>query len=184
MIGLEDIDENKRYKYIVEDCLYFSDINPTNIFVNKLLLDPYNQYKLNYHEGNTLELDVKDKWDLDGFDAVIGNPPYNSSGNTNTGHTIWQYFTFKGLQEWIIQNGYLLYVHPAGWRKPNSYIINKKKLSDLMKKDNDMLYLEIHNTKDGMKIFNCGTRYDWYLIKKIIIIKKLQLKMKWVNVIK
>jgi hypothetical protein len=38
---------------------------------------------------------------------------------------------------------------------------------DLMTKQNQMLYLEIHGIKDGQKIFNCGTRYDWYLIKKI-----------------
>ena len=33
-------------------------------------------------------------------------------------------------------------------------------------KQNQMLYLEIHGIKDGQKVFNCGTRYDWYLIKK------------------
>lgn len=159
-------DNKTKYKFIVEELLYFCDINPTNIFINKLLLDPYDEYKLNYHEGNTLELDIKKKWNIEGFDAVIGNPPYNASGNTNTGHTIWQHFVDKGLNKWLIKNAYLLYVHPAGWRKPSSYIINKIKLSDLMKKHNDMIYLEIHNTKDGQKTFNCGTRYDWYLIKK------------------
>ena len=86
-------DEKERYKTIVEECLYFSDINPTNIFICKLLIDPYNQYKLNYNEGNTLELDIKEKWNIEGFDAVVGNPPYNSSGDTGTGNTIWQDFT-------------------------------------------------------------------------------------------
>ena len=169
MEGLKDKieDEKKRYKYIVEKCLYFSDINPTNIFINKLLLDPENEYELNYNEGDTLKLDIKEKWDIEGFDAVIGNPPYNASGNTNTGHTIWQYFTYNSLKKWIIKKGYLLYVHPAGWRKPNSYMINNENLLDIMIRKNNMIYLEIHNTKDGMKKFNCGTRYDWYLIKKV-----------------
>jgi type I restriction-modification system DNA methylase subunit len=75
-------DENFRYKIIVEECLYVSDINPTNIFICKLLIDPYNEYKLNYNEGNTLELDIKEKWDIEGFDTVIGNPPYNAYGDT------------------------------------------------------------------------------------------------------
>jgi len=35
-----------------------------------------------------------------------------------------------------------------------------------MTKQNQMLYLEIHGIKDGQKVFNCGTRYDWYLIEK------------------
>ena len=74
-------DKKLRRKTIVEECLYFSDINPTNIFICKLLIDPYNEYKLNYNEA--LELDIKEKWDIEGFDAVIGNPPYNSSGDTN-----------------------------------------------------------------------------------------------------
>jgi hypothetical protein len=80
MNGLEKTipDEKERYKTIVEECLYFSDINSTNIFICKLLIDPYNEYKLNYNEGNTLELDIKEKWDIDGFDAVIGNPPYQN----------------------------------------------------------------------------------------------------------
>lgn len=29
-----------------------------------------------------------------------------------------------------------------------------------------MIYLSIHGIKDGQKTFNCGTRYDWYLIQK------------------
>ena len=84
MNGLKDKypEEKKRYKVIVEKLLYFSDINNTNIFICKLLIDPKNKYKLNYNEGNTLELNIKEKWGLDGFDAVIGNPPFNSSGNT------------------------------------------------------------------------------------------------------
>ena len=37
MIGLKDVipDEKVRYKTIVEECLYFSDINTTNIFICK-----------------------------------------------------------------------------------------------------------------------------------------------------
>jgi hypothetical protein len=59
MTGLkEEIpNETDRYKTIVEQCLYFSDINPTNIFICKLLVNPYNEHKINYNEGNTLELD-------------------------------------------------------------------------------------------------------------------------------
>ena len=31
---------------------------------------------------------------------------------------------------------------------------------------NQLIYLEIHDTKDGMKIFNAGTRFDWYVLQK------------------
>ena len=101
MNGLKDTipDEEIRYKIIVEECLYFSDINPTNIFVCKLLIDPNNEYNLNYNEGNTLELDIKEKWNIEGFDAVIGNPPYNDdSGNRGKGHTLWTKFIEISLE--------------------------------------------------------------------------------------
>jgi hypothetical protein len=168
MIGLEKTipNEKKRYKTIVEECLYFSDINPTNLFICKLLIDPYNEYKLNYNEGDTLKLDIKEKWDVDGFDAVIGNPPYNSSGDTGTGNTIWQDFTKVSLNKLLQNNGYLLYVHPPGWRKPNTERGKFYGLYKLMTQDNQMIYLSIHGIKDGQKTFNCGTRYDWYLIER------------------
>jgi len=142
MNGLKDIinDDKLRYKTIVEACLYFSDINPTNIFICKLLIDPYNEYKLNYNEGNTLELDIKQKWNIEGFDAVIGNPPYNASGNTGTGNTIWQHFTKQALIKWLKSNGYLLFVHPPGWRKPNTARGKFNNLFNLMSKENQMIY--------------------------------------------
>ena len=167
--GLEDLipDENEKYRIIVEDCLYFSDINITNIFICQLLIDPNNMYKLNFNEGDTLKLDIKEKWKLDGFNAVIGNPPYNSPGKVKTGNTIWQHFTEKALKEWLVKKGYLVFVHPPSWRKPCTEKGRNHGFYDLMVKTNYMSYLSIHNMKDGLKVFKCGTRYDWYVIQKI-----------------
>ena len=161
MEGLKDLieDENERYKLIIEECLYYSDINPTNIFISKILLDPYNEYKLNYNEGNTLKLNIKEKWDIEGFDAVIGNPPYNDdSGNKGKGHCIWVNFVEKTLKEWLNENAYLSYVHPSLWRQDNHPL-------QKIIKEKQIIYLEIHNIDDGNKIFKCSTRYDWYLIQ-------------------
>ena len=168
MIGLQNMypNDHERYKTTVEECLYFGDINPTNIFINKLLIDSCNEYSLNYYCGDTLKVNLLEKWNIDGFDAVIGNPPYNSSGNTATGNTIWQLFTKKSLKEWVKKNGYLLFVHPPGWRKPNTERSKFYGLYNLMTIENQMIYLSIHGTKDGKKTFNCGTRYDYYLIQK------------------
>jgi hypothetical protein len=167
MIGLEENipDEKLRYKTIVEECLYFSDINSNNIFIGKLLIDPYNEYKLNYNEGNTLELDIKEKWNIDGFDAVIGNPPFNLTENSR--NTLWDLFVRQSIRL-LNKNGLLLFVHPALWRKPVSSRSKLDGLFDLMTKQNTLLYLEIHDTKDGNKTFKCGTRYDFYLLEKKI----------------
>ena len=168
MTGLKELipNEKERYKIIVEDCLYFSDINPTNIFICKLLIDPYNKYKLHFNEGDTLELNIQKKWGINGFDAVIGNPPYNPFGNTGTGNTIWQKFTKKSLNNWLNSNGYLVFVHPPGWRKPNTEKGKFYGLYKLMTNENQLVYLSIHGIKDGQQTFKCGTRYDWYIIEK------------------
>jgi hypothetical protein len=161
MNGLKDVikDDEERYRIIVEECLYYSDINKQNIFIAKLLLDPYNKYNLNANEGDTLKLNIKEKWDLNGFDLVIGNPPYNdASGNKGKGHCIWTIFVEKTLIEWLNIDAYLVYIHPSLWRQYNH------PLQKLIK-EKQIIYLEIHNIDDGLKIFNCSTRYDWYLIQ-------------------
>lgn len=160
MKGLERIIPNvdERYKTIVEKCIYFSDINPTNIFICNLLLNPDNNFTLNYNENNTLELDIYEKWGLEGFDAVISNPPYNdSSGNKGKGHALWEKFVTYSFDYWLNKNGYLLYVHPSSWRQIDNEIL------DIFRKK-QLLYLEIHNSSDGLKMFKCSTRYDWYLL--------------------
>jgi hypothetical protein len=161
MNGLEKTipDEKERYRTIIEECLYFSDINSTNIFICKLLIDPYNEYKLNYNEGNTLELDIKEKWDIDGFDAVISNPPYQNSNGASNG-TLWDKFVLQSFKI-TKPHGFICVVHPSGWRNVNGKF---KKLQKEMFEKN-MLYLEIHNESDGIATFKTETRYDWYVIQ-------------------
>jgi hypothetical protein len=180
--GLEKYESNKvkRCRLIIEECLYFGDLTTLNVFITTEILKCHIQHKcgkelnlkFNSNIGNTLKLNVKDKWGIDKFDAVIGNPPYNSCGNTGTGNTIWQYFVKVAFNYWIIDDGYLLFVHPPGWRKPNTDKGKFTDLFDLMTKTNQMLYLEIHGIKDGQKMFKCGTRYDWYLIHRVKKYKK------------
>jgi hypothetical protein len=175
MEGLQQHEPNelKRYKLIVEKCVYFADINPVNIFITRLLLDPKEQYSLLYYEGNTLEIDLGKTFKITSFDLVIGNPPYNSSGSTSTGNTLWNQFVIHSIDNWIGINNYLLFVHPPGWRKPSS---SKSKYNNLYKKmtsECHMISLSICDHKQGKAVFHCGTRYDWYLIKKQDSSKKL-----------
>jgi hypothetical protein len=168
MDGLIDYCPNikKRYKLIVEECLYFSDINCLNIYINQLLLNPNNKYCLNYNQGNTLTLNISKKWGLSGFSAIIGNPPYQAENSTGTGTPIWNDFVRFSLSDQMLkENGFLVFVHPAGWRK-DTKSGNFKNLYSLMTQKNYMTYLEIHSSKDGLKNFKCGTRYDFYVINK------------------
>ena len=95
---------------------------------------------------------------------------YNSSCYTETGNTIWQDFTKVSLKKLLQNNGYLLYVHPPGWRKPCYKKSQLNGLIELMCKDNEMIYLSIHGIKDGQNTFKCETKYYWYLNKIMIII--------------
>jgi hypothetical protein len=153
---------------ILMDVLYFADINEFNVMTTKRLLDPDNEYILNSYVGDTLKINIKEVFNIDAFDAVISNPPYNAVGKVNTGNTLWQHFTRKALQEQVKNNGLFLSIHPAGWRKPEIETSKSKSqgLFKLMTRDNTMLNLVIRGKKDGKNMFKCYTKYDYYLIKK------------------
>jgi hypothetical protein len=164
MDGLSEYiqDENERYKLILEQCLYFADINSQNIFICNLLINPHDEYTTNYYHGNTLELDIKQEWKIDKFDAVIGNPPYqNQSGNKGKGNTLWDKFVIKSLNNWLSVTGYLSFVHPQGWRqldnKTGKLMISKQ-----------ILYLNMNSVDVGQSIFGCSTTFDYYLLQNKI----------------
>ena len=167
MNGLDKVfpDKHKRKKHILEKMLYMSELNKKNCFLVKQIFDIKNEFKLNIHNGDTLNLKIYEIFKIKEFDIIIGNPPYNASGDVATGNTIWQHFVFYVLKI-LKKDGYLCFIHPPGWRKPNTEKGKFYGLFDIMTKENTLLYLEIHNTKDGMKTFSCGTRYDIYVLCK------------------
>lgn len=172
--GLKDImpDSVERKKFVLEECLYFGDINPENVEICKLLLDPNNEYRLNSYVGDTLSINLKSIWNIDGFDLVFGNPPFNGQTGTGTGTPIWNKFVKKALDYWVNDNGYLLFVHPSGWRKPCYSKSHLNGMFDLMTKRNHLKFLSIHSVKEGMKEFGCSTRFDYYLIQRIKLDKE------------
>jgi hypothetical protein len=99
------------------------------------------------------------------FDVIIGNPPYNASGSTNTGNTLWNKFVEESLNR-LNDDGFLTFVHPNGWRKPASERSRYRNLFKKMTFENSLLYLEIHHVSDGLETFKARTRYDWYVLKR------------------
>ena len=96
MNGLIEIfpDKAERYCHIIEHCIYFADINPLNIFITRLLLDPFDKYKLNYYLGDTLKIDIGYEFKLEEFDLVVGNPPYNDELKSTGASPIYHLFIF------------------------------------------------------------------------------------------
>jgi hypothetical protein len=158
-------DEKERKKHILENMIYMSELNKKNVFITKQIFDIGNKYKLNIYEGDSLKVDYNTEFEIKQFDIIIGNPPYNASGIKASGNTIWQLFVNNSIKL-LKNNGYICFVHPNGWRKPNTEKGKFYGLFEKMTNENIILYLEIHDTKDGMKQFNCGTRYDWYILQK------------------
>lgn len=174
--GLADAypDTVERCKIIATECIYYADKTYLNVFITTALLKCHIQsycgldeldYEFNSYIGDSLALNIYDKWNIQYFDVVIGNYPYNNTGNIGTGNVLWPSFATKSIS-WTKPGGYVLAIHPPGWRKPNSERGKFTGLYELLAKDNQIVYLEIHGIKDGNKTFNCGTRYDWYLLEK------------------
>ncbi len=141
-----------------------SELNKKNVLVCKQIFDINNEYKLNLYEGDSLKVYYNKEFGIKQFDIIIGNPPYNKD-NIGTGNSIWQLFVKKSINE-LNKKGYLVFIHPSTWRKPQSEKSKMKEYFKLMTNDNKMLYLEIHNSKDGIKTFGCATRYDYYVLQK------------------
>ena len=104
-------DSSERYRIILEECLYWADINPTNIWICKLLLDPFGEYHLNYNEGDTLKLSIKEKWNIECFDLVVGNPPYSTDPSQQDTKSLYNLF----VEAFVDKCRYLLYVTPSRW---------------------------------------------------------------------
>ena len=88
-------DDSERKQFILEHRIYFADINPCNIFICKLLLDPNDEFKLNYYEGNSLELYPNKLWNINRFDVIIGNPPYATDPSSQGTKPLYNLFVEK-----------------------------------------------------------------------------------------
>jgi hypothetical protein len=125
---------------------------------------------LNYNEGNTLELNIKEKWGIDGFDAVIGNPPYQETDKNNKskgGTNLYTKFINHSFEN-ILEKGYLLYITPISWLGPST---NKQMGSNLLHNifmKYDLISLNLNECK---KHFNVGSTFSYYLIQKTITYK-------------
>jgi len=180
MVGLKEWqpDSELRLKHILENQIYVCELQSKNMFIYLQLFDSENQYKLNFHRGSFLDenfTEVMKKWGVDKFDVVVGNPPYNNDqkaeGKRGGGDTLWDKFVIKIINSFLKENGYLVFVHPTLWRKPQSDRSTSKDVSELMMKK-QIHYLECHDSNDGMKVFNAGTRYDFYVLENCSIYKE------------
>jgi Eco57I restriction-modification methylase len=165
----------ERCKIIMTACIYYSDLSEINVFITSEIMKRHIkmltgctdiEYIFNSSTGDTLIINIKDVFKVDKFDAVIGNPPYSKFKNGLKigygGKSLWDKFVICSLQEWLQYGGYLLFIHPPSWRKPEHYlwnIISRKQI----------VSLKSLTEKEGKTLFGCATPTDCYLLKNVEI---------------
>ena len=164
-------DSRKRIVHILTKQVWGYEMNKAPFeFVKKMLNQQFGigssiNIEPNLYYNNILDEELNMK-----FDVVVMNPPYQApqeaEGKRGGGHLLWHKFVKNSISDFTKSNGYVCAVHPSGWRKPPSERSKYNGMFQLMTSDHHMEYLELHDTKDGMKTFNAGTRYDWYVIAK------------------
>jgi len=157
----------KKYKHtkeeILNEMLYMSEYNKKNIFLLKLIFGKNS----NINEGDTLKLDIKKKWNIDKFDVILGNPPYNSGGiktwkgdklsKTEKNITIWPSFIDFSINN-LKNNGWLISINPLTWIKlsSNNHYLTKYKIK----------YLELWDASYSKEKINAEIPLSWFIINK------------------
>jgi hypothetical protein len=164
-------EEDKRYKHIMENMIYVCELQAKNMFLYLCAFDPEDVYLLNIFHGSFLsdEFDrhMKNEWKVEKFDVIIGNPPYQElkegAGNGfSKSQAIWHIFVEKGL--FLAENkGLFSMIHPSGWRDIKGMFKNTQRL---ILDNNDIIYLSMNTSKDGIRSFGCTTDFDWYVLSK------------------
>lgn len=117
-------DFEKRYKHIIENMIYMSELSEINCYFLKLIFGQ-NKYKVNLYCGDSLSNDYKNHienvWKIKNFNYNIENPPYNNG--------LYKKFIIRSL-EFCDK---LLYVIPSNWtvQVTGEKLVNKLKNNGL-----------------------------------------------------
>lgn len=165
-LDISESDE-ERYRHIVENMLYVGELQPKNMFLHLCAFDPRDEYSLNVYCGSFLDEGfdnhMKNVWGLDKFDVIVMNPPYQElkEGNKKS-QPLWNKFVVKTIDN-LVYGGYLVAVHPDGWRNIGTMFSDVRNIL----RSKQLLFLEVHNTDDGIKTFGANTTYDFYCLHNV-----------------
>lgn len=159
-----DFNDNVKLCKCILKNIYFSDINEINVYVTRYKLlklceiftNKSYDYDMNYWVGDSIKLNISTVWNINNFDLVFVNPPFENKLKRNkTPHKLWIDFTLKTFNEWLKPDGYLYQISPSSFSSPSSKILK------LFREKN---VKEIHfNQSEYFK--NISISISWYIIQ-------------------
>lgn len=166
MDGLSNIivNEESRKKHILENMFYMSELNKKNCFLCKQIFDINNKYRLNIYNGDSLKLDTLKTWNIDFFDIIIGNPPYQDFNATGD-NKLYLSFIKKSL-EILKPNGLLLQITPNNVK---DYLTCTEKNRDYIDNFYELLFISFNTADSYFK--NIGIQFCYFLLRKNIVSK-------------
>ena len=163
--------DEDRKKHIIENMLYMSELNKKNVFICHQIFNINNQYKLNLHQGDTLELDIKSVWaiELNSFDVILTNAPFNKGGiRSHTGkqlgdknETIWTKFIEKTFKEWLKPDGFLAFINPLSWLKKSHSLHN-----EMLEKH--IVWLKLWDNSQSKGMINADIPISLYVLQNTL----------------
>ena len=154
-------DDKERKKHIIENMLYMSELNKKNVMICKQIFNINNEFKLNIYEGDTLQFNPYETFQIKQFDIIMGNPPYNKENKINylarggTNNNLYLEFVKKSILL-LKNNGYLVFIHPLNWRK-----IGSKIFTEFINRN--IHYLKLNYGGEFFK--NVSVKTDYYVLK-------------------
>lgn len=163
MEGLKEYEPNnaKRSSHIQRNMLFMVELNPNNAQITKSVFG----LNTNIFCGDFLKDDWYKYYNIDKYDIILGNPPWNDSKDsqrtgTNSGSkTLYDKFVFRSLNI-LKYNGYLAFIHPANWRG-----LGRHYDLWLLLSSKQLLYIHIYGKKQGFEIFDVDSRFDLYVLQ-------------------
>lgn len=192
MEGLKDLplykDENKRSKHIIEEMLFMIEINDDNVEVCKHIFKTINaKAKPNIICADFLNAEqewkneLMKKKNIESFDIIIGNPPYNSDGIKHKGKkNIYVFFVIKGLAI-LKKDGYMSYIHPPTYRIPNHKIQHTKTNLNKIYTTKKILCIKMFSIVKTKKLMNVMINVDYIIIQNTANDEKYETKIIDVN---
>jgi hypothetical protein len=169
MDGLNNIipNEKERHYHILNNMLYFSELSSKNV---QETINIFN-YNININNGNSLKLNIYEKWKIEKMDIIIGNPPFNEKRNKTGNNNIWSDF-ITYYYPMINNDGYMCFITPPSWMSPACKYKN-------IFYDNNLLYLNINECRKYFE--HVASQFTIFIINKNTRKEKTEIICKYKN---